>query len=65
MNFLQLMKVGPQFSVVQLGEIVIKLKTTANCDALILLLIPPLLTLSQLYTFVCSCYGNRINNRPV
>lgn len=25
----------------------------------------PLLNLSQLYTFVCSCYGNRINNRPV
>lgn len=35
------MKVGPQFSAVQLGEIVIKLKTTADCGALILLLIAP------------------------
>lgn len=59
------MKVGPQVSAAQLGEIVIKLKTTADCQALILLLIPPLLYLSQLYTFGCSCYGNRINNRPV
>lgn len=41
MNFLQLMKVGPRFSAVQLGEIVIKLKTTADCEAVILP--PPLI----------------------